>query len=53
MTSAAMVGRKVAETAKVIKHGIQALGSEFDEMCSVYHFPLKPNEWKGWDVNLL
>lgn len=53
MTSAMMVGRKVAETAKVIKYGIQALGSEFKEMCSVYHFPLKPREWEAWDINLL
>jgi len=53
MTSAMMVGRKVAETAKVIKYGIEALGSEFREMCSVYHFPLKHEEWKDWDIRLL
>jgi len=53
MTSAMMVGRKVAETAKLIKYGIKALGSEFDEFCSVYHFPLKPKEWKDWDLKLL
>ena len=53
MTSAMMVGRKVAETAKVIKYGIRALGSEFEELCSVYHFPLKPKEWKDWHIDLL
>jgi len=53
MTSAAMVGRKVAEVAKLIKYGRQALGDEFKEFCSVYHFPLKPEEWKNWDLKLL
>ncbi|RLB06782.1 MAG: flavodoxin family protein [Deltaproteobacteria bacterium] len=53
MTSAMMVGRKVAETAKVIKYGIHALGAEFNDLCSVYHFPLKPEEWKRWNINLI
>jgi len=52
MTSAMMVGRKVAEIAKLIKAGRQALESEFDAMCSVYHFPLKPEEWVDWDIEL-
>lgn len=53
MTSAMMVGRKVAEVAKLIKAGKRALGDEFEkEMCSVYHFPLRPQEWEKWDVHL-
>ncbi len=52
MTSAMMVGRKVAEIAKLIKAGRQALGEEFEEMCSVYHFPLKPAQWADWDLKL-
>jgi hypothetical protein len=52
MTSAMMVGRKVAEVAKLVKHGRRALGEDFKEMCSVYHFPLRPQEWEGWDVHL-
>lgn len=52
MTSAMMVGRKVAEVARLIKHGRTALGEGFEEMCSVYHFPLRPQEWERWDIHL-
>jgi len=39
LTSAIMVGRKVAEVAKLIKYGKEALGVDFRDFCSVYYFP--------------